>query len=97
MLCFYFFRRFSQMRTSANRFFTGLSVFAIVASVLISMESGTLMTMIILGSIGLASFQPEHLIGVFISFFIVFVLGNLGEELRNLLSVGTRTLILFCL
>lgn len=54
MLCFYFFRRSSQMRTSANRFFTGLSVFAIVASVLISMESGTLMTMIILGSIGLA-------------------------------------------
>ena len=71
------------MRTSANRFFTGLSVFAIVASVLISMESGTLMTMIILGPIGLASFQPEHLIGVFISFFIVFVLGNLGEELPH--------------
>lgn len=54
MLCFYFFRRSSQMKTSTNRFFTGLSVFAIVASVLISMESGTLMTMIILGSIGLA-------------------------------------------
>jgi 2-keto-3-deoxygluconate permease len=65
------------------------------ASVLISMESGPLMTMIILGSAGLASFQPEHLVGVLIPFIVGFILGNLDEELRSLFSVGTKTLIPF--
>lgn len=65
------------------------------ASVLIAMESGPLMTMIILGSAGLASFEPQHLVGVLIPFIVGFILGNLDEDLRSLFSVGTKTLIPF--
>lgn len=65
------------------------------ASVLIAMESGPLMTMIILGSAGLATFEPQHLIGVLIPFLIGFILGNLDEDLRELFGKATKTLIPF--
>lgn len=65
------------------------------ASVLIGMESGPLMTMIILGSTGMAVFEFRHLAGVLIPFLAGFVLGNLDEELREFFSKATRTLIPF--
>ena len=65
------------------------------ASVLIAMESGPLMTMIILGTAGAASFEPQQLIGVVIPFLIGFVLGNSDGDLRALLAPGTKTLIPF--
>jgi 2-keto-3-deoxygluconate permease len=65
------------------------------ASVLIAMESGPLMTMIILGTAGAASFEPQQLIGVLIPFLIGFILGNLDQDIRKLLSPGTKTLIPF--
>ncbi len=65
------------------------------ASVLIGMESGPLMTMIILGTTGLAAFEPHHLVGVVIPFLIGFALGNLDEDLRDFFSRGPRMLIPF--
>ncbi|MET6060764.1 2-keto-3-deoxygluconate permease, partial [Escherichia coli] len=65
------------------------------ASVLISLESGPLMTMIILGSAGQATFEPEHLAGVLIPFLVGFLLGNLDPELRELFSRATKSLIPF--
>ena len=47
------------------------------AFVLMSIESGPLMTMVILGSAGLASFQPHHFVGAVLPFLIGFILGNL--------------------
>ncbi len=52
------------------------------ASVLISLESGPLMTMIILGSAGQATFEPEHLAGVSIpsgGFCWVILIPNFGN------------------
>lgn len=65
------------------------------ASVLIGMESGPLMTMIILGTTGLAAFEAHHLVGVVIPFLIGFALGNLDEDLREFFSRGPRMLIPF--
>ena len=65
------------------------------AAVLIGMESGPLVTMIILGSTGLAVFEPQLLAGVIIPFLIGFTLGNLDEELREFFSKATRILIPF--
>lgn len=53
------------------------------------------MTMIILGSAGQATFEPEHLAGVLIPFLVGFLLGNLDPELRELFSVATKSLIPF--
>lgn len=65
------------------------------ASVLIAMESGPLMTMIILGSAGAASFEMHTLVGVIIPFLVGFALGNMDHDIRALLSPGTKTLIPF--
>lgn len=65
------------------------------ASVLIAMESGPLMTMIILGTAGAASFEGQHLVGVVIPFLLGFLLGNLDEDIRKFLAPGTKTLIPF--
>lgn len=65
------------------------------ASVLIGMESGPLVTMLILGSTGLAAFEPHLLVGVLIPFLLGFVLGNLDEELREFFGKATRILIPF--
>ena len=65
------------------------------ASVLIGMESGPLITMIILGSTGQASFSAPHLIGVLIPFVAGFILGNLDEDLRELFSKASKTMIPF--
>lgn len=65
------------------------------ASVLIAMESGPLVTMIILGAAGLAAFEIQHLIGVLIPFLLGFVLGNLDSNFRTLFSPATKILIPF--
>lgn len=65
------------------------------AFVLMSLESGPLMTMVILGSAGLASFEPHHFIGAVLPFLIGFTLGNLDHDLRSFFSKATPVLIPF--
>jgi 2-keto-3-deoxygluconate permease len=65
------------------------------AFVLMSLESGPLMTMLILGSAGLASFEPHHFIGAILPFLIGFALGNLDHDLRDFFSKATPVLIPF--
>ncbi len=64
-------------------------------SVLIGLESGPLVTMLILGSTGLAAFEPRLLAGVVIPFVVGFALGNADPELRDLFSRAIRVLIPF--
>jgi 2-keto-3-deoxygluconate permease len=65
------------------------------AFVLMSLESGPLMTMVILGSAGLATFEPQHFIGAVLPFLVGFVLGNLDSDLREFFGKATTTLIPF--
>ena len=65
------------------------------AFVLMSLESGPLMTMVILGSAGLASFEPHHFVGAVLPFLIGFTLGNLDHDLRTFFSKATPVLIPF--
>lgn len=65
------------------------------AFVLMSVESGPLMTMVILGSAGLASFQGHHFVGAILPFLIGFTLGNLDSDLKEFFSKATATLIPF--
>lgn len=65
------------------------------AFVLMSLESGPLMTMIILGTAGIASFEPHVFVGAVLPFLIGFALGNLDPELRDFFSKSVQTLIPF--
>ncbi|MFQ2027167.1 2-keto-3-deoxygluconate transporter [Aeromonas veronii] len=65
------------------------------AFVLMSVESGPLMTMVILGATGLASFQGHHFVGAILPFLIGFALGNLDPDLKEFFSKATGTLIPF--
>ncbi len=65
------------------------------AFVLMSIESGPLMTMVILGATGLASFQGHHFVGAILPFLIGFALGNLDPDLKEFFSKATGTLIPF--
>ncbi|MBB4007203.1 2-keto-3-deoxygluconate transporter [Allorhizobium taibaishanense] len=65
------------------------------AFVLMSVESGPLVTMIILGTSGLASFQPQVFVGAVLPMLIGFVLGNLDKELRVFFTRAIHTLIPF--
>ena len=65
------------------------------AFVLMSLESGPLMTMVILGSAGLASFEPHHFIGAVLPFLVGFALGNLDHDFRAFFSKATPVLIPF--
>ena len=65
------------------------------AFVLMSPESGPLMTMLILGSAGLASFELHHFVGAILPFLIGFALGNLDHDLRDFFSKATPVLIPF--
>ena len=65
------------------------------AFVLMSIESGPLMTMVILGATGLASFQGHHFVGAILPFLIGFALGNLDSDLKEFFSKATGTLIPF--
>src|SRR5471030_358363 len=65
------------------------------AFVLMSLESGPLMTMIILGTAGIASFEPHVFLGAVLPFLVGFALGNLDPELREFFSKAVQTLIPF--
>lgn len=65
------------------------------AFVLMSLESGPLMTMVILGTAGIASFEPQLFIGAVLPFLVGFALGNLDPELRKMFGGAVQTLIPF--
>ncbi|TKI08352.1 2-keto-3-deoxygluconate transporter [Martelella alba] len=65
------------------------------AFVLMSLESGPLMTMVILGTAGIASFEPHVFVGAVLPFLVGFALGNLDPELREFFSKAVQTLIPF--
>lgn len=65
------------------------------AFILMSVESGPLMTMIILGSTGIATFEPQLLVGAILPFAIGFALGNLDPDLRKFFTPGAHLMIPF--
>ena len=65
------------------------------AFVLMSLESGPLMTMVILGTAGIASFEPHVFVGAVLPFIVGFALGNLDPELRDFFGKAVHTLIPF--
>lgn len=65
------------------------------AFVLMSIESGPLVTMLIMGTAGLATFEPRLFIGAILPFIIGFVLGNLDEELREYFGKASNIMIPF--
>ncbi|MFK8260611.1 2-keto-3-deoxygluconate transporter [Erwinia sp. AnSW2-5] len=65
------------------------------AFVLMSVESGPLMTMVILGTAGIASFEPHVFVGAVLPFLVGFALGNIDPELREFFSKAVHTLIPF--
>lgn len=65
------------------------------AFVLMSIESGPLVSMIILGSTGVAIFEGRLFVGAVLPFLIGFVLGNLDKELRELFGRCVHPLIPF--
>lgn len=65
------------------------------AFVLMSIESGPLMTMVILGASGIATFEPQLFVGAVLPFIIGFILGNLDPDLRKLFGSAVQTLIPF--
>lgn len=65
------------------------------AFVLTSIESGPLVTMMILGSTGAAYFEPRLFVGAVLPFIVGFVLGNLDKELRSFFGNASMTMIPF--
>ncbi|WP_040205991.1 2-keto-3-deoxygluconate transporter [Neobacillus jeddahensis] len=65
------------------------------AFVLMSLESGPLVTMLILGTTGLAAFEPQAFVGAVLPFLVGFILGNLDQDLREFFSKATHTMIPF--
>ncbi|MCC5090941.1 2-keto-3-deoxygluconate transporter [Xanthomonas campestris] len=65
------------------------------AVVLMSLESGPLVTMLILGASGAASFEPRLFLGAVLPLLAGLALGNLDAELRQFLAQATHTLVPF--
>lgn len=65
------------------------------AFVLTSIESGPLVTMLLLGATGVAVFEPRLFVGAVLPFLIGFVLGNLDHELRAFFGRCVHPLIPF--
>ncbi len=65
------------------------------AFVLMSVESGPLFSMLILGAAGVAVFEPRLFVGAVLPFLIGFVLGNLDSELREFFGRCVHPLIPF--
>lgn len=65
------------------------------AFVLLSIESGPLMSMVILGATGVAHFKLGIFIGVLLPFIAGFGLGNLDPKLRTMFAPGCKILIPF--
>ncbi|TCZ64787.1 2-keto-3-deoxygluconate permease [Roseicella aquatilis] len=65
------------------------------AFVLTSIESGPLMSMVILGATGVAHFEPQIFIGAVLPFLVGFALGNLDPKLRAFFAPGGMLMIPF--
>ncbi|MCS5737551.1 2-keto-3-deoxygluconate permease, partial [Herbiconiux daphne] len=65
------------------------------AFVLMSVESGPLMTMVIMGTAGVASFEPHVFIGAVLPFLLGYVIGNLDPDFREYFGGMGKTLIPF--
>jgi 2-keto-3-deoxygluconate permease len=65
------------------------------AFVLMSIESGPLISMIILGSAGVAVFEPRLYVGAVLPFLIGYVLGNLDKNLSQFFGRCVQPLIPF--
>jgi 2-keto-3-deoxygluconate permease len=65
------------------------------AYVLMSIESGPLLSMLILGAAGVATFEPRFFVGAVLPFLIGFALGNLDKALRDFFGQCVNTLIPF--
>lgn len=65
------------------------------AFVLTSIESGPLVTMMILGSTGAAYFEPHLFVGAVLPFIVGFILGNLDPELRDFFTPAATIMIPF--
>ncbi|MDF2633187.1 MAG: 2-keto-3-deoxygluconate permease [Pelosinus sp.] len=65
------------------------------AFVLMSIESGPLVTMLIMGTSGLATFEPQLFVGAVLPFVIGFALGNLDGELREYFGKASNVMIPF--
>ena len=65
------------------------------AFVLTSIESGPLMSMIILGASGAAHFEPQVFVGAVLPFLVGFALGNLDPKLREFFAPGGLLMIPF--
>ena len=65
------------------------------AFVLTSIESGPLMSMIILGASGAAHFEPQVFVGAVLPFLVGFALGNLDPKLRDFFAPGGVLMIPF--
>jgi 2-keto-3-deoxygluconate permease len=65
------------------------------AFVLMSIESGPLVTMLILGASGVAAFEPRFFVGAVLPFVIGFALSNLDRDFRPFFARASQTLIPF--
>lgn len=65
------------------------------AFVLMSIESGPLFSMLILGATGAAVFEPRLFVGAVLPFLLGFALGNLDSELRDFFGRCVHPLIPF--
>jgi 2-keto-3-deoxygluconate permease len=65
------------------------------AFVLMSIESGPLVTMLIMGTSGLATFEPRLFVGAVLPFIIGFALGNMDSELREYFGKASNVMIPF--
>jgi 2-keto-3-deoxygluconate permease len=65
------------------------------AFVLMSIESGPLVSMFILGAAGVATFEPHLFVGAVLPLLIGFLLGNLDKELKEFFGKCVHTLIPF--
>lgn len=65
------------------------------AFVLTSIESGPLVTMLLLGATGVAVFEPRLFVGAVLPFIIGFALGNIDHELRAFFGRCVHPLIPF--
>ncbi len=65
------------------------------AFVLMSIESGPLISMLVLGASGIAVFEPRLFLGAVLPFLIGFALGNLDSDLRKFFGQCVHPLIPF--
>ena len=65
------------------------------AFVLMSIESGPLVSMLVLGASGIAVFEPRLFVGAVLPFLVGFALGNLDSDLRKFFGQCVHPLIPF--